>query len=125
MPNHTRSEHVNVTSPSTQARPWSVFRLPTLVLITLIISAFLHNYITHPGLHVAGATVLLDVVLLRWRRRTQNPIRRARVTRYSFLTVLTVANVLGLAAVLLENDDPFAMTVATMEGCLSVLLLLV
>jgi len=100
------------------------YRLPALVAASLAICALLYPYLTHPGLHVAGATVLLDVLLVQRWYKEQRKNTLSRTTRYTLLSLLITCSILGLTAVLMENDDPFAMTLTTLEGCLSVLLLL-
>lgn len=103
---------------------WSRHKLWILLLCTLVICLLLRQYLTHPGLHAAGATVLLDILLYRYAQGTKVAADGWTARAWILLLLLAAANLLGLTAVLLENDDPYAMTVATAEGCLSVLLVL-
>jgi len=118
----TRGPRANRTS--TRVTPWLRYRLIILTVVMIAICLILHNYLTHPGLHVAGATALLDVILARYWFSDHHNIKRSAITLVSFAAILVLANILGIIAVLLNDDDPFAMTIGTMEGCLSVLLLL-
>lgn len=119
------SRHARVRAQATRIKPWRRYRLATLLVITLVIGWLLQGYLTHPGLHVAGATFLLDIILLKhWFSERTSVMRQSRLALISFIVITVVANILGLLAVFLSNDDPFAMTIGTLEGCLSVLLLL-
>lgn len=70
---------------------WSKFKLEIIAFIALICVVILRGYITHPGVHVAGALFILDVIVLRMFRR-QFPI-----WRMSWLCVLNIIGFLEIA----------------------------
>ena len=86
-------------------------------------------WITHPGLQVAGATILLDMVLWKERRHLlKSSAMPAMPTmpmgRLTTLILVLMLNILGLIAVLHANDDPFAITLTSFDGILTLITLL-
>ena len=80
-------------------------------------------WITHPGLQVAGATILLDMVLWKERRHLlKSPAMP--MGRLATLILVLMLNILGLIAVLLANDDPFAITLTSFDGIYTLITLL-
>ena len=98
---------------------------PLLVFAVLsgIAMLLLTAWLTHPGLHVAGATVLLDVVVWKGRARLL-PTPFIAGGRIATLALILVVNLLGLLAVALPNDDPFAITLTAFDGIFTLLALL-
>lgn len=80
-------------------------------------------WLTHPGLHVAGATMLLDVAVWKGRARLL-PAPSITGGRIATLALVLVVNLLGLLAVALPNDDPFAITLTAFDGIFTILALL-
>ena len=91
-----------------------------------VICLLLRNYLTHPGLHVAGSTLLLDVVGIRQLRSAYLSARRTLSSPIvASILIMLLLNVIGLLAVVFANDDAFAMTVSAVQGVIALLLLLV
>lgn len=122
-PTFTRFPNVRAKAAPRVTR-WMKYRLLVLLITTGLICLFLQGYLTHPGLHVAGATVLLDLLLARYWWTDHVTFRRSTLAATILVATFVVASVVGLTAVLMNNDDPFAMTTGTIEGCLSVLLVI-
>ena len=98
---------------------------PLLVFAALsgISMLALTAWLTHPGLHVAGATALLDVVVWKGRARLF-PAPSIAGGRIAAFALVLVINLLGLLAVALPNDDPFAITLMAFDGILALFTLL-
>lgn len=93
---------------------WSTFKGELLFVVALVVALLLGGYTHHPGLHVAGATVLVD--LLVWRR-----LRRLTLP----LAVLVVLmNVIALVVILVGND-PAELWLSGAYGLYAIFLLLV
>lgn len=103
---------------------WRRFQIPVLLAVTLVACILLRNYLTHPGLHVAGSTLLLDIIMARYAWTHRLHMQRSRLAIISLAFVFLASNLTGLYAVAQENDDPLAMTVASCEECFSVMTLL-
>ncbi len=97
-----------------------------IVVASGVISLLLRNYLTHPGLHVAGSTLLLDVVGIRPLRSTYLRARRTLSSPIvASIAIMLLLNGMGLLAIVLANDDAFAMTISAVQGVIALLLLLV
>ncbi len=97
-----------------------------VVIASGVICLLLRNYLTHPGLHVAGSTLLLDVVGIRPLRSAYRRARRTlSPTIVASIVIMLLFNGMGLLAVVWANDDAFAMTVSAVQGVIALLLLLV
>ncbi|KPV41585.1 hypothetical protein [Alicyclobacillus ferrooxydans] len=92
---------------------WNTYKAEFVFVGALVIALLLGGYITHPGLHLAGATVLLD--LITWRR-----IRRLTIP---LLILVVVMNLIAFV-VILVGRDPAELWLSGVYGLYAILLLL-
>ena len=92
---------------------WNTYKAEFVFVGALVIALLLGGYTTHPGLHLAGATVLMD--LMTWRR-----IRRLTLP---LLALVVVMNVIALV-VILVGHDPAELWLSGVYGLYAILLLL-
>lgn len=93
---------------------WKVARLEALLLVALLLTLLLVHFATHPGLHVAGVTVLLDLMI--WKREPFHAIRP--------LIVILLLNLLALLVIAFGND-PVELWLTAFYGIYIILLLVV
>lgn len=73
---------------------WRTHKGELLFLIALIVALLLGGYTHHPGVHLAGATVLID--LLVWRR--------LRNLTLPLVGLVVVMNIIALIVILIGRD---------------------
>ena len=89
-------------------------RLEALLLVALLLTLLLAQFATHPGLHVAGVTVLLDVLI--WRRESLRSIFH--------LGLMVVLNLVALLVIAFGND-PVELWLTAFYGMYAILLVAV
>ena len=93
---------------------WRRFRVEVLFVIALAITLLLSGWMTHPGLHLAGVTILLDLLL--W----------PRFVRTGSIIVAALALVLNVLAliVLLVGGAQGELWLSGLNGLFALLLLI-
>lgn len=74
---------------------WQNYRIEGLLVIALLLAALLTGFTTHPGLHVAGVTVLLDLIV--WKREHLHHTRQ--------LILLGLLNVFAIFVIAFGSDS--------------------
>lgn len=69
---------------------WRQYRLEGLLVVALLMATVLTGFTTHPGLHVAGVTALLDLMV--WKREhLQHSRQLVWLGLLNLLAVLVIA----------------------------------
>lgn len=92
---------------------WNAYRGEILFVLALVVALLLGGYTSHPGVHLAGATVFVDLAAWRRLRRFTLPL----------LSLVVVMNVIALV-VILVGHDPAELWLAGVYGLYGIFLLL-
>ena len=101
-------------SMRTNKQRWRMSRLEALLLGALLLTLLLVQFATHPGLHVAGVTILLDVLI--WKRELVSSTRQ--------WVVILCLNIIAVV-VIAFGSDPVELWLTGFYGMYVMLLLLV
>ncbi|MCY0892170.1 MAG: hypothetical protein OWR52_01490 [Acidibacillus sp.] len=99
----------------TVQKVWRTSGLAILFLIALILTLLIRGYATHPGVHLAGVAVVLDLVIWKTRRNLARHL-------IGWVAII-IANGSALAVINWGND-PTELWTTSVLGLLSILLLL-
>lgn len=98
----------------TNKQRWKLARLEALLLVALLLTLLLAQFATHPGLHVTGVTVLLDVLI--WKRESLRSVFHAGL--------ILALNLLALL-VIAFGSDPVELWLTAFYGMYAILLVAV
>lgn len=89
------------------------FGVELLLVLALVLTLLFGGYATHPGLHVAGAAVLLNLTV--WRRASQGT-----AVRIILLLLLDIAALITIMA----GGDMFELWLSSFYGLATILLMI-
>lgn len=101
------------STPRAFSEIYRSYGVELLLALALVLTLILGGFATHPGIHVAGAALLLNLAV--WRRATRGTAIH--------IIVMLLLDIVALITIIV-GTDPFELWLSTFYGLTAILLLI-